>query len=156
MKKKFRNTLIQGLVILLLPLSLCHAAEDKKLEVGIPGSFPPFAFWDPGLKVYRGFCVDLARMAGQLMKSEVKFQAQEDAFLIRALMEGQIDIVGCTLVKPTPESDYKLIDTGIQVERNLFVHKSCLTVTCMKDTPGHRLVIEKERFADGYRSFSQK
>jgi PAS domain S-box-containing protein len=152
MKKKFRNTLIQGLMILLLSLSVCHAAADKKLEVGIPGSFPPFAFWDPGLKVYRGFCVDLARMAGQLMKSEAKFQAQEDAFLLPALMKGQIDIVGCTLVKPIPESDYKLIDTGIQVERNLFVHKSCLTVTCMKDTPGHRLVIEKERFADNRES----
>jgi len=118
------------------------------MEVGIPGSFPPFAFWDPGLKVYRGFCVDLARMAGQLMKSEVKFQAHEDASLIPALLNGQIDIVGCTLVKPLPESDYKLIDVGIQVERNLFVHKNCLTVTCMKDTPGHRLVIEKDRFAD--------
>ena len=152
MKKKFRKTLIQGLMILLLSLSVCHAAADKKLEVGIPGSFPPFAFWDPGLKVYRGFCVDLARMAGQLMKSEAKFQAQEDAFLLPALMKGQIDIVGCTLVKPIPESDYKLIDTGIQVERNLFVHKSCLTVTCMKDTPGHRLVIEKERFADNRES----
>jgi PAS domain S-box-containing protein len=152
MKRAFQNLILPVTLTLFLSLAVCQAADDRKIEVGIPGSFPPFAFWDPGLKVYRGFCVDLARMAGQLMKSEVKFQAHEDASLIQALMNGQIDVVGCTLVKPIPESDYKLIDTGIQVERNLFVHKSCLTVTCMKDTPGHRLVIEKERFADNRES----
>jgi PAS domain S-box-containing protein len=152
MKKPIRNILIQGLGVVLLSVGLCQAAEDRKAEVGIPGSFPPFAFWDPGLKVYRGFCVDLARMAGKLMKSDVRFQARDDTSLILALVDGQIDVVGCTLVKPIPESDYKLIDTGIRVEKNLFVHKHCLTVTCMKDTPGHRLVIEKERFANNTES----
>jgi PAS domain S-box-containing protein len=152
MKKPFRNILVQTLMVLLLLPGLCQASDDREIEIGIPGSFPPFAFWDPGLKVYRGFCVDLARMAGKLMKSDMKFQALDESSLIQALLDGQIDIVGCTLVKPVPESDYKLIDTGIKVERHLFVHKTCLTVTCMKDTPGHRLVIEKERFLDSRES----
>lgn len=86
MKKAFQNMVLLATVTLFFPIALCQAAEDKRIEVGIP------------------------------------------------------------------ESDYKLIDTGIQVERNLFVHKSCLTVTCMNDTPGHRLVIEKDRFLDNRES----
>jgi PAS domain S-box-containing protein len=31
------------------------------------------------------------------------------------------------------------------VDRNLFVNGSCVTVTCVKDTPGHRVVVEKDR-----------
>lgn len=141
-------------LLVLLALAVCSAflpavpstaADDKTIRVGIPRSMPPFAFVDTGLRAYRGFCVDLAIMAGQLMKSEIKFYTFDNDSLIAALVNGQIDLVCCTLLKPEPESPFKLIDTGIQVDRNLFVNASCVTVTCVKDTPGHRVVVEKDR-----------
>jgi PAS domain S-box-containing protein len=79
------------------------------------------------------------------MKSELKFHAYDNNALIPALINGQIDVACCTLLKEDPESPFKLINTGIQVDRNLFVNKSCVTVTCLKDTPGHPVIVEQDR-----------
>ncbi|MBI5605070.1 MAG: transporter substrate-binding domain-containing protein [Deltaproteobacteria bacterium] len=123
-----------------------RAADHKPtIHVGLPRSMPPFAFVDTGLRAYRGFCVDLTVMAGRLMKSEVKFHAYDNNSLIAALVNGQVDIVCCTLLRPESENAFKLINTGIRVDRNLFVNNSCVTVTCLKDTLGHSVVVEKDR-----------
>lgn len=145
MKRLFKKTLVALIVFLFFPAVLSYAADGKKIRVGVAKSMPPFAFFDPKLKAIRGFCVDLALMAGKLMKTKVELYGYDDAQLIAALRSGQIDIVSCALLQPKPDSDYQLIDTGIQVERHLFANKSCLTVTCLKDLSRHRVAVEKGR-----------
>jgi PAS domain S-box-containing protein len=122
-------------------------ANDNKpiLHVGLPRSMPPFAFVDGRLRNYRGFCIDMATMAGRLMKTEIKFHAYDNKELFEALIHREIDVICCTLMASEADSPIKLIPTGIKVDRNLFVNRNCVTVTCLKDTPGHPLVVEKER-----------
>ena len=122
-------------------------ANDNKavLHVGLPRSMPPFAFVDERFGNYRGFCIDLAAMAGRLMKTEIKFHSYDNKELLEALINRKIDIACCTLMASEADFPIKLIPTGIKVDGNLFVNKTCVTVTCLKDLPGHPLVVEKER-----------
>lgn len=136
------------ILLVFLPGTFSFANNEKKIRVGIPRSMPPFAFFDPKLNAMRGFCVDLAVMAGKLMKTKMEFYGFDEDQLVGALRNNQIDVVSCALLKPSPGSDYQLIDTGIQVERHLFANKACLTVTCLKDLTRHRVVAEKGRFPE--------
>ncbi|MGC1404419.1 MAG: transporter substrate-binding domain-containing protein [Thermodesulfobacteriota bacterium] len=146
MRRAFLVGFIYAITLVGFLVTPAKAADDRPtIHVGVPRSMPPFAFVDTGLRAYRGFCVDLAIMAGRLMKSDIKFHAYDNDSLITALINGKVDIVCCTLLTPKPESAFKLINTGIQVDRNLFVNNSCVTVTCIKDTSGHSIVVEKDR-----------
>lgn len=124
----------------MLPAAQCLAAQEKKIRVGLPTTAPPFAFFDKKLSTTRGFCVDLALMAGKVLHAQIEFYGYNDQELNKALRKGQIDVIGCTFNSPDLQSDIQLIDTGMRIDRHLFAHKSCLTVTCLKDLPTHRIV----------------
>ena len=128
-------------LLLLLPLSVADAST-KPLRVGVPKSMPPFAFFDASLRTPRGFCVDLIVMAGKLMKSPMEFYHHEETS--RGGAGERMDIVSFASGKH-PDPDYQLIDTGVRIQRNFFTSGHCLTVTCLKDLPGHRVVAEKGR-----------
>jgi PAS domain S-box-containing protein len=131
-----------GLLLLLLPFS-ADASSTQPLRVGVPKSMPPFAFLDAGLRTPRGFCVDLIIMAGKLMKSPLEFyHYDENSYPASG---ERLDIVSFASGKQKPNSEYQLIDTGVRIQQNFFTSGSCLTVTCLKDLPGHRVVTEKGR-----------
>ena len=138
-----RKIKINILIALLFLICAAHspAAQGRKIRVGLPVATPPFAFFDQKLNATRGFCVDLALMAGKVSGSQIEFYGYpDDRKLIQALDNGLIDVIGCTFGAASPDSNYQLIDTGIKVDRHLFAHQSCVTVTCLKDLPNHRIV----------------
>ncbi|MBA4394316.1 MAG: hypothetical protein C0407_12265, partial [Desulfobacca sp.] len=145
-QKVFFRGIIWAVTLLLLLVPSSNATDEKStIHIGVPRSMPPFAFIDNNLRAYRGFCIDLAVMAGRIMKTDVKFHSYANDDLMDALISGQIDVIACTLLKAEIESPFKLINTGIKVDRNLFVNNSSVTVTCLKDTPGHPVVVENDR-----------
>ena len=149
LKKNFIILMAWAIFIWVFCAPASGAGDNKPiLHVGLPRSMPPFAFVDGRLRNYRGFCVDMAAMAGRLLKTEVKFHAYDNKELFEALLNREIDIICCTLMASEADFPIKLIPTGIKVDRNLFVNKTCVTVTCLKDTPGHPLVIERERLRE--------
>ena len=138
----YSKTAILIILFFLVPVTLCTATPRKSIRIGVPLNMPPYAFFDPKINATRGFCIDLSLMAGKLLKADIEFFGyNSDAKLLNALQNGQIDVVGCTFMPPFAESEYQLIDTGIKVERHIFTNKSCLTVTCLKDLPNHRIVV---------------
>jgi PAS domain S-box-containing protein len=137
-----QRIVVAVLLFAVLPVAPCMALHGGKIRVGMPTNIPPFAFFDGQLQSTRGFCVDLTLMVGKLMNVQVELYGFDEPDLIEALLRGRIDVVGCAILASAPDSDYQLIDTGIQIDRQLFANKSCLTVTCIKDLPNHRVVSE--------------
>lgn len=132
---------ITGLFVLLSSsVSLFGAENSKKIRIGLPKEQPPFAFYDKNLKATRGFSVDLAVMLGKVLGAKVILLGYYESELIDALKKGRIDVIGGFFQKPDPDGNIQLIDTGIRVDRHIFAHESCLTVTCLKDLASHRVV----------------
>lgn len=125
-----------------IPVATCGAIVSEKIRVGVPMDTPPFAFFDQQLNATRGFCIDLAIMSGKVLGVSVEFYGYDEQKLFKALKEGRIDVVGCTFRPPSQQSEYQLIDTSIKTDRHLFAHNACVTVTCLKDLPHHRIVID--------------
>jgi PAS domain S-box-containing protein len=140
MVPKVTRSVAAVVILILLSAAPGLAIQKKTIRVGLPTASPPFSFFDLKLKNTRGFCVDLALMMGRSAGVKIVFYGFDDLELINALRTGKIDVVGCTFHKPLPESDFQLIDTGVRIDRHLFTNKACLTITCLKDLPTHRVV----------------
>jgi len=140
MVPKATRSIAAAVILILLAAAPGLAIQKKTIRVGLPVDSPPFSFFDRKLKNTRGFCVDLAQMMGRAAGVKIALYGFDELEMINALKTGKIDIVGCTFRKPLPESDFQLIDTGVRIDRHLFTNKACLTITCLKDLPTHRVV----------------
>jgi PAS domain S-box-containing protein len=104
-------------------------------------SSPPFAFIDDNAAIIRGFSVDLARLLAANAGAKVKFYSVPQGETKKSLSEGNVDFV----VSERP-SDKVLqsLDLPVNVERKFFVHRNCLTITCVRDLRrGHKVVVLK-------------
>ena len=131
------------LVIVFGSLSPAILAAKRTLNVGVPRSLPPFSFIDTEEGGLRGFSVDLAVLLAGNMGARIDLFAMDDLDLKNALNDGRIDLVSCVPVGDGGKEGFNLIETGITVDRKFFVNKSCLTITCEKDLPGHTVVLVK-------------
>ncbi|MBW1999947.1 MAG: transporter substrate-binding domain-containing protein, partial [Deltaproteobacteria bacterium] len=132
-------------VLLFVLLAPSISFAKKTLRVGVLRYSPPFSFVDREPKVVRGFCVDLAKLLAGIMEAKINFYAMRDSRLIEALKKGRIDLISGIMVDPEVRGGFNLIETGMKVDRKFFVNNLCLTVTCYKDLPGHRVALEKGR-----------
>lgn len=140
MKIKTPQIVAAVAVLVLMAAAPVFALSQKTLRVGLPIAAPPFSFFDKKLASSRGFCVDLALLMGRAAGVRVELYGFDEPELMNALRIGKIDVGGCVFHRPLPESDFLLIDTGVRIDRHLFTNKACLTITCLKDLPTHRVV----------------
>ncbi|MBW2146039.1 MAG: transporter substrate-binding domain-containing protein [Deltaproteobacteria bacterium] len=117
--------------------------SKKVLRAGGLRALPPFAFVDKRSGVYRGFSVDLAKLLAGTTGARIKFHAMESAKLEEALVKGKIDFIIGVPNKFISNTNMQFLEPTILLERKLFVHDCCVTVTCVKDLPGHTVAIEK-------------
>ena len=134
--------LLVAIFLVTLSISpLSHAATRNALKVGVQNGLPPFSFMDESSRM-RGFIIDLTRMIAGMMGLSYKLQLIDGIDVEHALQSEQVDLAA--LVDPPADmKDVQFIDTGIPIEKKLFVNKECVTVTCTKDLPGHRLVVDR-------------
>ena len=122
------------------------AMTDEPLRVAIPRAMPPFSFFDKESGRYRGVCVDLSRLLAARLDRKIRFAALDASDFEGALAGGRVDIVCGMPLQPLDEHEsFHVLKTGISVERRLFVHRSCMTVVCIKDLTGKTVAIEKGR-----------
>jgi PAS domain S-box-containing protein len=127
--------------LILFISSLSHAATRNVLTVGVQDGLPPFSFMDENSRM-RGFIIDLTRMIAGMMGLSYKLKLIDGVDVGNDLHNGRVDLVA--LVDPPADMrDVQFIDTGIPIEKKLFVNKECVTVTCTRDLPGHRLVLDR-------------
>jgi PAS domain S-box-containing protein len=87
----------------------------------------------------RGFNIDLVKMLAATTKAKVKFFPMDGSRLESQLTEGKLDLI----IRDKPVDNHALpcLELPISLERKLFVNNCCITVTCVKDFPGHKVVI---------------
>jgi len=123
----------------------CSPAQAKNLlRTGVPTDQPPFSFVaDPASATVRGFCVDLARLLAANMDMSLRLSAQSRGDFQAALLDDRIDLFCGLSGRPANDDKIQLIETDVKIERKIFVNRSCVTVTCFKDLPGHSVVVVK-------------
>ena len=121
-----------------LPVS---AGAQKILRAGVDGSLPPFSFVDQNSNSIRGFNVDLIKMLTANAKAKVNFFPMDGSRLEAHLAEGKLDLA----IRDKAISSHTLqcLELPITLERKLFVNSCCITVTCVRDLPGHKVVVLK-------------
>jgi PAS domain S-box-containing protein len=125
---------------LTLLLSSFSCAARDVLNVGVQNGLPPYSFMDENSRM-RGFAIDLTKMIAGMMRLSYKIYLTDGIDVGNALQSGRLNLVA--LVDPPADmKDVQLIDTGIPIEKKLFVNKECVTVTCTKDLPGHKVVVD--------------
>jgi PAS domain S-box-containing protein len=80
-------------------------------------------------------------MLAAILGAKIKFLPLEGNQLEEYLVEGKIDLMigEKTVIHPNLQA----LDLPIHLERKLFVNSCCITVTCVRDLPGHTLVVLK-------------
>jgi PAS domain S-box-containing protein len=138
------------LITLLIHLSPSHTWGKNTLKAGVFISAPPFSFYDQRYNVLRGFSVDLAQLLTGNMGAVTEFYAVDDSDWRDALNDGRIDFISGIMINPESAKGINLIEMGIEVDRKFFVNHACLTVTCDKDLPGHKVAVEMGRDLSGF------
>ena len=122
---------------------------SKTLKVGVFLSNPPFSFYDQKYDVVRGFSVDIAQLLAGNMGLVADFYPIDDSGWRDDLNDGRIDFISGIMINPESAEDVNLIEMNIEVDRKFFVNRECLTVTCDKDLPGHKVAVERGRDLSG-------
>ena len=139
MKKMSRIWLI-SFVLLAMVLPATSYAQ-KILRAGVDSSLPPFSFVDQGSNTIRGFNVDLIKMLAASSRAKVTFFPMDGNRMEAHLAEGKLDLA--MRDKAISSHALQCLELPITLERKLFVNNCCITVTCVKDLPGHTVVVLK-------------
>jgi PAS domain S-box-containing protein len=141
-KYHYRAVILVAVIVFVL-LNPAVVTAKRAIKVGVPESLPPFSFINAKDGGLRGFSVDLALLLAGNMGAKINLFSMDDLLLKKALNDGRIDVISCVAAGDGGKEDFNLLETGITVERKFFVNKSCLTVTCDKDLPGHKVTLVK-------------
>ena len=139
MKKMSRIWLISfALLAMVLPAT---SYAQKALRAGVDASLPPFSFVDQNSNSIRGFNIDLVKMLAAGTRAKVTFVPMDGNRMEAHLAEGKLDLA----IRDKAISSHPLqcLELPITLERKLFVNNCCVTVTCVRDFPGHTVVVLK-------------
>jgi len=123
----------------------CSPAQAKNLlRAGVPTDHPPFSFVaDSSSTTVRGFCVDLIRLLAANMDMSLRLSTQGRSDFQATLLENRIDLFCGLSGRLANNENIQLIETDVKIDKKIFVNRSCVTVTCFKDLPGHSVVVVK-------------
>jgi len=113
--------------------------------VGVPRNLPPFSFIDYNTGGHRGLCRDLINLLAADMGVKPEFFGMTGQRLEESLYEGKIDLAIGLLAPAGKNERLSLVETGINVDRKIFVNKATVTVTCCKDLQGQTVALENGR-----------
>ena len=143
-RRRFLSACLCGTLVAVAVLFHSPAEARRYLSTGVVEEFPPYSFVDARSSTVRGFCIDLTKLLAANMDQGLRLSAQPTSEKLQSALEnGRVDLICGVFEKPPRSKAIQLIETNVSVERKIFVNKLCVTVTCLKDLPGHTLVVVK-------------
>ncbi len=142
--------LLTGLCLLLLSATALAEPEAKKIiTVAGDAYFPPFEFLDErdGLKVYRGFNIDLIRAVIAKTDLELQFLPLPWEEALRALQDGRVDAVGGMKYDAERAHYFDFSEEYLVSSLAIFVARDNSIIVELSDLENKRIAVQKDDIA---------
>ena len=146
--------LLTGLLVwfcLALFSTTALAEPDNKKIITVAGDayFPPFEFLDErdGLKVYRGFNIDLIRAVFAKTDLELQFLPLPWEEALRALQEGRVDAVGGMKYDAERAHYFDFSEEYLISSLAIFVARENSIIVELSDLENRRIAVQKDDIA---------
>ena len=153
-KNKKRLAALAGLLVcfclVMLPATALAEPENKKIiTVAGDAYFPPFEFLDErdGLKVYRGFNIDLIRVVIAKTDLELQFLPLPWEEALRALQEGRVDAVGGMKYDAERAHYFDFSEEYLISSLAIFVARDNSIIVELSDLENRRIAVQKDDIA---------
>ena len=153
-KNKKRLAALAGLLVcfclVMLPATALAEPENKKIiTVAGDAYFPPFEFLDErdGLKVYRGFNIDLIRAVIAKTDLELQFLPLPWEEALRALQEGRVDAVGGMKYDAERAHYFDFSEEYLISSLAIFVARDNSIIVELSDLENRRIAVQKDDIA---------
>ena len=150
-KNKKRLAALAGLLVcfclVMLPATALAEPENKKIiTVAGDAYFPPFEFLDErdGLKVYRGFNIDLIRVVIAKTDLELQFLPLPWEEALRALQEGRVDAVGGMKYDAERAHYFDFSEEYLISSLAIFVARDNSIIVELSDLENRRIAVQKD------------
>lgn len=114
-------------VILFLVLFLINdpslAASKNGIRIGVPTNLPAFSYQDDGNEEVRGYSVDVLNTICAKLVREPHFLVGRNEDLLRALRDGDIDLVIGVVLSKNQSDDFNFLEIRIFVKQYSFVYQ---------------------------------
>ena len=136
--------------LVMLPATALAEPEAKKIiTVAGDAYFPPFEFLDErdGLKVYRGFNIDLIRAVIAKTDYELQFLPLPWEEALRALQEGRVDAVGGMKYDAERAHYFDFSEEYLISSLAIFVDRDNSIIVELSDLENRRIAVQKDDIA---------
>lgn len=128
-----------------------HAEPESKKLITVAGdaNFPPYEFIDErnGLKIYRGFNIDLIRAVIETTDHEVQFVLMPWEDAVRALENGKVQAVAGMKYDEERAKRFDFSDEYLTNSLSIFVPKSTSIIAEIEDLDYKRVAVQKDDIA---------
>lgn len=158
---KWQKLLTIGVVTLLATVIMAgcgndhHAADNKKIVVGLDDNFPPMGFKDEKNEIV-GFDIDLAKEAAKRLNREVEFKGIDWASKEAELKSGRVDILwnGLDITEKRKEN-MLFSEPYMDNKQIIFVKKGTAGITDEKSLAGKVVGTQSAGTAEEYMDNSE-
>ena len=129
--------------------ALAEPENKKIITVAGDAYFPPFEFLDErdGLKVYRGFNIDLIRVVIAKTDLELQFLPLPWEEALRALQEGRVDAVGGMKYDAERAHYFDFSEEYLISSLAIFVARDNSIIVELSDLENRRIAVQKDDIA---------
>ena len=139
------------LLFLIISSSNSYAEPEVKKIITVAGdeNFPPYEFLDErdGLKVYRGFNIDLIRAVMEINGQELQFLPLPWQEALRALQEGRVDAIGGMKYDAERAQYFDFSEEYLVNSLAIFVAKDNSIIVELGDLENKRIAVQKDDIA---------
>ena len=139
------------LLFLIISSSFSYAEPEVKKIITVAGdeNFPPYEFLDErdGLKVYRGFNIDLIRAVMEINGQELQFLPLPWQEALRALQEGRVDAIGGMKYDAERAQYFDFSEEYLVNSLAIFVAKDNSIIVELGDLENKRIAVQKDDIA---------
>lgn len=143
--------LVFVIVVMLLASGISSAEPEVKKIITVAGdeNFPPYEFLDErdGLKVYRGFNIDLIRAVMETTNQELQFLPLPWQEALRALQEGRVDAIGGMKYDAERAHYFDFSEEYLINSLAIFVAKDNSIIFELGDLENKRIAVQKDDIA---------
>lgn len=145
------RVLLAVLAGLLFCASPAYTEPELKKLITVAGdeNFPPYEFLDErnGLKIYRGFNIDLIRAVMAKTDLDVQFVPMPWEEALRALQDGRVDAVGGMKYDAERSQRYDFSEEYLINSLAIFVSRSNSIIVDLEDLAQKRVAVQKDDIA---------
>ena len=139
-------------LLLLAPwMQPLHAEPEFKRLITVAGDadFPPYEFLDErdGLKVYRGFNIDLIRAVIEKIDQEVQFIPMSWEEALHALQDGRVDAVGGMKYDAERADRFDFSEEYLINSLAIFVSRDNSIIVEIEDLDNKKIAVQKDDIA---------